>query len=371
MSLQRFRMKQQRPNYFLSLLVFLMVVFGLIMIYSASVVVSYQNFGYNYYYLNKQAASLLVGIVAWFIFAKIDYRVWQKYSFWALLVTLVLLVAVFIPNIGLNLGGAHRWITLGPIFFQPSEVVKLTFIIYLSAWLAKKGEGVKDFQSGFIPFIMIVGLIVFLIMKEPDMGTMSVIAGTSMVMFFVAGATNTHLGFGFLSAGFLFWLLIKSSPYRFQRLMVFLNPKSEALGAAYHINQALLAIGSGGLLGLGFGQSKQKYLYLPQSHTDSIFAIIVEELGFLRASLVIIAFIILGYIGYKIAKTAPDSFSKFLATGITTWFVLQAFLNISAMLGVVPLTGVPLPFISYGGSALVVSLAAVGILMNISKQCNK
>lgn len=372
MSLQRFRLRQQRPNYFLALVVFALVLFGLLMIYSASVVISFQNFGYNYYYLNRQAVSLVVGIITWFVAVKIDYRVWQKYAFWMLIATLVLLIAVFTPGLGHGeLGGANRWISLGPIFFQPSEIAKLTFILYLSAWLAKKGEKVKDFQSGFLPFLAVVGLVAFLIMKQPDMGTMVVMSTIALSIFFASGASLAHLGASLVLAITLFWLLIRGSSYRLQRFLVFLHPEQQSLGASYHINQAMLAIGSGGLWGLGFGQSKQKYLYLPQAHTDSIFAIVVEELGFLRALLVVLALVVIGYIGYKIAKTAPDMFSRLVATGITTWFIFQAFINLAAMLGLLPLTGIPLPFISFGGSSLVVSLIAVGILMNISKQCNR
>ncbi|MCL5795867.1 MAG: putative lipid II flippase FtsW [Patescibacteria group bacterium] len=371
MSLERFRKHVARPDYFLIMLVFILAVFGLVMIYSSSVVSSYEIFGYNSYYLNKQAISLVIGVVVWFIFAKIDYRFWQKYALWMLVATLILLILVFVPGIGKEIGGAHRWIDIGPLFFQPSEIAKLTLIIYLAAWLSKKGEGVKDLKKGFLPFVIILAIIAFLIIKEPDMGTLSVIAGIATIIFFAAGASWQHLTLGLASIIGFFVILIKSAPYRMQRFLTFLNPEKEALGAGYHINQALLAIGTGGLFGLGFGQSKQKYLYLPQAHSDSIFAIIMEELGFLRASLVIIAFILIAWRGFKIAKNAPDAFSRLMAVGITSWIVIQAFINIAAMTGIMPLTGVPLPFISYGGSSLVILLAAVGILTNISKQANK
>lgn len=372
MSLERFRKQSSsKSDYFLILLVFILILFGLLMIYSSSVVISYELFGYNNYYLNKQFYSLLLGIVVWVTFSKLDYKIWLKYASSMLIITLGLLIAVFIPGIGEELGGAHRWISLGPIFFQPAEVCKMAFIIYLAAWLAKKGEGIKDFQTGFLPFLAVIVLVALLIIKQPDMGTMSIITAIAAVMFFVAGASWYHVAFGLSSLFGLFILLIKSAPYRLQRLMVFLNPGgSENLGASYHINQALLAIGSGGLLGLGFGQSKQKFFYLPEPHIDSIFAIIVEELGFLRASLIVLAFLLIAWRGYKIAKNAPDNFSKLLAIGITSWIVIQFIINVAAMLSLIPLTGVPLPFISYGGTSLVVLLAGVGILTNISKQTN-
>jgi len=371
MGLQRFRTNKKKPDYLLALVIFALSVFGVIMVYSASVVVSYKVYGYNNYYLNKQIISLIIGVFVWIIFSNIDYRIWQKYAFWMLICTLFLLIAVFLPGIGVELGGAHRWIDVGFTLFQPSEIIKLTLIVYLAAWLAKKGEGVRDFQSGFLPFVVLIGLVVVLIMKQPDMGTMSVIASTAAIMFFVAGASLVHILLGGVSALAVFWILIRSSAYRFQRFLTFLNPTDSSLGAGYHISQALLAIGSGGLLGLGFGLSEQKHLFLPQAQTDSIFAIICEELGFIRAILVILVYVFIAWRGYKIAKNAPDMFSRLLATGVTTWIVVQALINLAAMTGLIPLTGVPLPFISYGGSSLIVLFAAVGILMNISKQSNR
>lgn len=371
MSLAKYRTENKKPDYILALLIFGLSVFGIIMVYSASVVESYQVFGYNYFYLNKQAVSFVIGIVCMLIASAINYRVYQKYAVWMLIATIFLLIAVFIPGISLEVGGAHRWIKIGSNVFQPAEIIKLTFIIYLSAWLAKKGDDIKNFKTGFLPFIFMIGIIIFLIMKEPDMGTMSVIVATAAVTFFASGASITHITLGAASLIGLFWIFIKSSPYRFARFATFLNPSSESLGASYHITQAIIAIGSGGLLGVGFGLSKQKYMFLPEAHTDSIFAIITEELGFLRAALVLVAYLLIAWRGYKIAKEAPDTFGRLLAVGITTWIVFQALINLGAMTGLIPLTGVPLPFVSYGGSSLIILLIAVGILLNISKQSNR
>lgn len=363
--------KRGKIDFALALITFILVLFGLVMISSASVVISYEKFGYNYYYFNRQLISLGIGILAWLIFTNIDYRLYQKYANTLLILSILLLIAVFIPGLGKQLGGASRWIHVGPLFFQPSEVVKLTFILYLCAWLEKKGDKISDFFRGFLPYALLVGMVCLLIILEPDMGTMSVILATSAVLLFIAGAKLSHLAIGAVFAFSVLWLLIKSAGYRLVRFLTFLNPKAAPSEAIYHISQALLAVGSGGLLGLGFGQSRQKYLYLPQAHTDSIFAIIAEELGFLRASLVIVLFVFWGLRGLAIAKAAPDKFSKLVATGITSWFILQVFVNLFAMLGILPLTGVPLPFISYGGSSLVISLVAVGILLNISKHIVK
>lgn len=371
MSLDRFRKQSGRPDYLLILLVFILIVFGLLMIYAASAYNAEKLFSNSEYYFQKQLKSFFIGLVVWLIFSKINYRFWQKNALIMLIATIVLLVVIFIPGIGYEAGGANRWVSIFGSSFQPSEIIKLTFIIYLAAWLEKRGENIRDFQSSFIPFAVIVGLVSLLIISQPDMGTMTIIVLISITMFIVAGALWTHVIAGLASIAIFLTFFIKSAAYRFQRFMTFLNPSGDQLGASYHINQSLITIGSGGLLGVGFGQSKQKLFYLPQAHTDSIFAIIVEELGFLRASLVILVFVLIAWRGLKIAKNAPDEFSKLLSVGIVAWIIIQAFINLSAMLGLIPLTGIPLPFVSYGGSSLVMLLAAIGILTNISKQANK
>lgn len=363
-------MQKKKPDYLYAITVFILIFFGIIMISSSSVVVSLENTGKNYSYVLQQIISLLCGLVAMFVTYRIDYRFWKKNSLWVLIFTLILLILVFVPGIGKSAGGAHRWISIFGSWFQPSELVKLTFLIYLAAWLDNLGEDIKDFWKGFVPFAFLIGIIGVLIMSQPDLGTMSVILFASVAVFFASGAEPVHMlvGAGALLAAFT--VLIKTSAYRQQRLLVFLNPSVDAQGAAYHINQALLAIGAGGLWGLGFGQSKQKYLYLPEAHTDSIFAIIAEELGFLRSGLLIAGYFFLAYLGLRIARQAPDRFSRLLAIGITTWITVQAFINIGAMINVLPLTGVPLPFVSYGGSSLIILLAAVGLMLNISRSAD-
>jgi cell division protein FtsW len=359
--------QKKKPDLLFIAMIFILIFFGIIMISSSSVVISLERTGKNYTYVVKQLESLFFGLIAMFAMYQIDYRFWKKNSLWMLIITLVLLTFVFIPGIGKSAGGAHRWIGLGNHWFQPSELVKLTFIIYFAAWLDNIGDKVKSFWTGFVPFAFLISLVGGLVMLQPDLGTFSVIFLSAVTVFFASGANLSHMMAG---AGAMFgvlFLLIKISPYRQQRVLVFLNPSVDAQGAAYHINQALLAVGAGGLWGLGFGQSRQKYLYLPEAQTDSIFAIIAEELGFMRSSLVILAFLFVGYLGLRIAKNAPDNFSRLLCIGITAWIVCQAFINIGAMIGVLPLTGVPLPFISYGGSSLIILLAATGLMLNISK----
>jgi len=361
------RERMSKPDYMLALTVFLLSLFGIVMIYSASTVVAQESFGSSYYFALHQIRSLLIGLGLMIGVYFIDYRFWRKIALPLFLANIILLLAVYLPGIGKSFGGAHRWIGIGSFIFQPSELVKLTFLIYFASWLEKKGGQVRNFASGFLPFIVLMIVLGVLIMGQPDLGTLSVIAITAVIIYFISGARYKHIAAIVAGAIVLFFILIKIEPYRMQRFLVFLNPSNQTLGAAYHINQALLAIGSGGLWGLGFGQSKQKYLYLPQAHTDSIFAIIAEELGFLRVSLILAVYVFIAWRGFKIAREAPDNFAKFLAAGITIWIIIQALINISAMLNIIPLTGVPLPFISYGGSSLIINLVAIGILLNISK----
>ena len=360
------QIRKQKPDFLLSLLVFGLIAFGLIMIYSVSKYYSLQLYGTDKYFLKRQIIWSLIGLVSWAVFQSIDYKFWQKHSAKMLPVTICLLILPFIFH-GAGGSSGSRWVNIFGVGFQPAELAKLTLIIYLAGWFSSKGNDPKKIQSIFLPFLLFVGGVALIMLIQKDLGTLSIIVAISAGILIVSGTPIWHLFAGGGAAVSLLWLAIKIEPYRLKRLTTFLNPENDALGAGYHIRNALIAIGSGGLWGLGFGQSKQKYLYLPEAHTDSIFAIICEELGLLRSSLIIIAFVLIAIRGYRIAMKAPDTFSRLVATGITTWFFAQMFVNIAAMLSLVPLTGVPLPFISYGGSSLLVLLSAVGILINISK----
>lgn len=358
--------RKAKPDYLISLAVFALIVFGLIMIYSVSKYYSLQitNDATDKLYLKKQLMFVVLGVFTWIFFQSIDFRFWQKKSSMMLILTFILLILPLLFGKEEN-GG--RWIDLKFFSFQPAEVAKLTLIFYLSGWVASKGENLSNIKKMFWQFMAILGAVSLLMLAQKDLGTLSVIICIGAALFTVAGAPIYQIFAAGGLAGFLFWLAIKIEPYRLQRFLTFLNPEDNALGAGYHIRNALIAIGSGGWLGLGFGQSKQKYLYLPEAHTDSIFAIISEELGYIRAVLVILVFALIAFRGYKIAKNAPDIFSRLVATGITTWLLSQMFVNIGAMFSILPLTGVPLPFVSYGGSSLIILLAAVGVLVNISK----
>lgn len=359
------KLNRQKPDYIISLIVFALIAFGLVMIYSVSKYYSLQitENGSDKYFFTKQLISASMSIVVWIVFQLIDYRFWQKSASFMFFLTLILLLMPIFFS-----GSGERWITLLGFQFQPAEMAKLTFIFYLAAWFASRADKIKEIRKMFLPFSGVVGAIAFLMLVQKDLGTLSIFVFIAAVVFVMAGSSLLHLtaaaGFG----SFLLWLAVKLEPYRLERITTFLNPEKNLLDTGYHIRNALIAIGSGGLLGLGFGQSRQKYLYLPETHTDSIFAIIAEELGFLRSGVIIILFMIIAVRGYKIAAQSPDVFARLAAVGITAWISAQAFINIAAMLSLVPLTGIPLPFISYGGSSLIFLMAGVGVLMNISKQ---
>lgn len=356
-----------QPDYLLWLLIVVLVLFGLVMLSSAGAVLGFQRFHDSNYFLKKQALSVLIGAIAFAVTYRFDYHRLRRWAFPLVLGTLILLVLVFLPGIGSYYLGARRWIHLGPLPFQPSELAKLTFILYLATWFERRMHKVKDLQEGFIPFLSSMGLLALLIMAEPDLGTTIIILLISLVVFFLAGASWKHL-LGLIAVGALgIVMLIAVAPYRAQRFTVFLNPALDPQGIGYHINQALLGIGSGGWFGLGLGHSQQKFNYLPEPAGDSIFAVTAEELGFVFMALFIIGWLVFIIRGFRIARDAPDDFSRLVAAGITAWLGFQAFLNIGALSGLLPLTGIPLPFMSNGGSAMIINLTAVGILLNISR----
>ncbi len=361
-------MKGHQPDYILIFIVFFLVVFGLVVLSSASVVISQDIFNQSYYYLKHQLLyGISLGVLGFFICQRIDYRYWQKLAFPLLLLGLVLLCLVFVPNIGYANEQVKRWIVLGPFSVQPFEIVKLTFILYLAALLSKKGESRQVIKASLVPFLIVIGIISLLVLLQPNMSALIVIFLIASLVYFLAGLKWSYLTamLGLALVGF--FVLIKTAPYRFNRLIVFLHPEIDPQGIGYQIKQTLLAIGSGGLFGLGLGHSIQKWQYLPEVIGDSIFAVVAEELGLVGAAGLVILFILLAWRGLRIAKNAPDKFGYLVAGGITGWLFFQAFINMAAISGLIPLTGLPLPFISYGGSAMAVSLSAVGILVNISK----
>ena len=351
-----FKYYNHAPDYVLIGTLALIILFGLMMLSSASSVQAFQKFGDSYYFFKNQLLrGLIPGLIAFYFASRIDYRTWKKYAFGLLIASVVMLILVFIPGLGVSYGKAQSWLKIGPLGFQPTEIVKLTFLIYLATWLEKRGErGLKDPQYGLLPFLFAIGLISFLILAQPDLGTLMIVIAISLIIYFMAGAPGKYILWIFIGGLVIAFIAIQVAPYRLDRFTAFFNQEADPQGIGYHISQAKLAIGSGGFLGLGIGKSRQKFNYLPEVYGDSI--------------ILIGLFLTLTIRGLKIGRASPDNFGRLLAVGIISWFTLQTFINIGAMAGLLPLTGIPLPFISYGGTALTVSLFAAGILVNISKQ---
>lgn len=360
--------KTKKADPIILAVILILLVFGLVMISSAGVVVSKARFEDPYYFFKHQLFfGVIPGLILMFIVSKVHYQFWKKMALPLFIIALILLLLVFLPGVGVKLQGASRWVNLGPISFQPTELMKLAVIVYLASWLATRGDRIKSLREGLLPFAVIMAIVGFLIILQPDVGTLGAISVIALAMFFSAGAPVGYI-FSLLGAGLvMLFLLIKLEPYRMSRLTAFLDPSVDPHGISYQINQALIAIGSGGILGLGLGQSRQKFNYLPEPIGDSIYAVVGEELGMIGAGILLLLFILLALRGFKIAHHAPDRFSSLVAVGISSWIAFQALINIMAIVGLIPLTGITLPFVSYGSTSLVFVLVGVGILLNISK----
>ncbi|MBI3485636.1 putative lipid II flippase FtsW [Candidatus Daviesbacteria bacterium] len=341
--------------------VILLTIVGLILVYDASVVQAYKDFGDKYFYIKQQLIWAVLGFGSLVFFTFFDYNFFKKISHLIFFASFILLIAVLVPGLGVAAGGAHRWLRLGFITIQPAEIIKISTIIFLSALFEKK---VKT-----LPFVLILGSITFILgILQKDLGSSIVFFLTTLSIYIVAGAKLRYL-FTFSPIAILgFIIFILKSTYRKQRILAFLDPFTDPQGFSYHISQILIALGSGSWFGLGLGQSRQKFEYIPEVTTDSIFAIVGEEFGFIGALILILGMSFLIYRGFKIAENAEDNFGKYLSFGLTFWLGIQTLVNLGAMVSLIPLTGVPLPFISYGGSALLANLIAVGILLNISKR---
>lgn len=337
------------------------------MVYSASAVWAEYKFHDSFFFAKRQLLFAGVGIFAMFFIMNIDYWTWRDWSKALLIICFVLLVLVLIPGIGMVRNGSRSWIGVGAFSIQPSEFMKLAMIAFLAKYLSENQKNIISFKRGLLPALALVFAAFGMIMLQPDLGTGTVMVGTCIAMIFVAGARISHfIGLGVLGlAGFA--ALILSAPYRIKRITSFLNPWEDPLGSGFQIIQSLYAIGPGGLFGLGLGQSRQKFFYLPEPQTDFIFAILAEELGFIGGSLVLLLFSLLLWRGVRIALGAPDLYGSFLAIGIICMVAIQVMINIGVVTGLMPVTGITLPFLSYGGSSLTLMLMAIGVLLNISK----
>ena len=360
----------RQPDYWLLTIVLIMVMFGTVMVFSSSFAIGVREEGGDgYYFLTRHLIYLIIGLSGMLIAMSIDYHVWRKFALPGLLLVVgVLAIMIAFPSLAPEVFGASRWIQVGPIAFQPSEVAKLAMVLYLAAWLSSKGTRVREFNYGLIPFGILLGGLVGLVMLQPDLGTSMLLAMIGLSMFLVAGANLIHFGL-FTSLGFsTFLALALTADYRRDRILMFLNPDADLRNLGWQLAQAKLAIGSGGVFGVGLGASHQKFAWLPAAHHDAIFAVIAEELGLMGAGFVLMLFIVLAWRGYQVAMRAPDAFGSLIAVGIVTWIIAQASINIGGITTTIPFTGIPIPFISYGGSSLVISLVAIGILLNISRQ---
>lgn len=352
----------------LIVLTFALLVFGLVMLSSAGIVDGQKKFGSSYYYfLHQLLYGVLPGLVIFWILSRVNYKFWKRMALPLLLAAIGLLILVFVPGIGFGLKGAQRWIHLGVFTFQPSELLKVALIVYLAAWFSSWHDRQQKWSYSIIPFFVIMGFIWILFIKQPDVGTLGIITIIAFGMYFLAGAKFKQISLFIGAILLILAAVVFTTPYRFDRISAFLNRAEDPQGVSYHINQSLIGIGSGGIFGLGYGQSKQKFSYLPEPVGDSIFSIIGEELGLVGMTLVLGLFVALVLVMVRIARDAPDSFGRLYILGMAVWIASQAFINIAAISGLIPLTGVPLPFISYGGTSLIVLMAGLGISVNIAK----
>lgn len=361
-------MEQKVDRRFL-LYVLILVFWGLAILSTASAPAGYLKFQDGFYFVKMQIIKgLLPGLVLFLFFCKIDYNFLRKIAWPFYLFVLFLLVLVFVPGLGMYLNGSRSWVAIGPLNFQPSEFGKIALIIILAMFLADRKRDMNNWQYGLLPILAMIAPIFILIVLQPDLGTLSIFGFIAFVMLYLARVPRAHLVVLFLLGIMSFALFAATSDHGKNRLNTFLHPELDPQGVGYQINQAFLAVGSGGFWGLGLGQSRQKYQYLPEVSSDTIFAVLGEEMGFVGAVLLVVLFFLIARRGLKIAKNAPDEFGRLLCGGVIAWFAGQAFLNIGAIVGLLPLTGVPLPFVSHGGSALLSALAAVGIVAGVSKQ---
>lgn len=361
------RLKKRPPDFVLFLTVLMLLTVGLIMVFSSSEYATMVRYGDSFYFFKRQLLWALIGLAGMFFTMNFDYFRLKRWIGPIVAIGFILLLAVLIPGVGMVVNGSRRWINLGFMAFSPAELVKICLIMFVAFGLSKNSHKLESFQKGLLPYLGVMGVAALMILLQPDLGTAIVLCGTIFIMFFAAGAKIKHLGSLGLAGLGAVAAAIYFEPYRMKRFLAFMDPEADPQGTGYHIIQSLYALGSGGLFGMGLGQSKQKFLYLPENHTDFIFAILGEELGFIGASLVVLLFIMFVWRGLKIAVTSPDPFASLLAAGITSGIALQALINMGVVTGSMPVTGVPLPFISYGGTSLLFTLMGIGIVLNISK----
>ncbi|MBU4348582.1 putative lipid II flippase FtsW [Patescibacteria group bacterium] len=358
---------KNKPDFLVMVIVFVIIGFGLIMLSSASSDLAKIEFGDSYFYLKHQILfGLIPGIILFFLASNFYYQNYKKFAIILFALNILLLILIFSP-LGVVSGGATRWLTLGPITFQPSELLKFSFIVYIAAWLSGSQKRKNNFWEGCAPFLIICGLVGFLLLIQPATSTAGILILSALIVYFASGARISYILVTFILGLILFLTVSYLTPYRWQRITSFIDPTQNTQSSSYHINQALIAIGSGNLSGVGFGQSTTKIHYLPEPIGDSIFAVIAEEMGFIGSSALILGFLVLITRIFILARKTIDQFGQLLLTGFGVLIGMQFFVNVGAISGIIPLTGIALPFISYGGTSLAVFMLISGIIINISK----
>ncbi|MBN1527230.1 MAG: putative lipid II flippase FtsW [Candidatus Omnitrophica bacterium] len=360
-------MKERDIRSSLFVVVAVLLAVGVVMIYSASAIYAGEKMGDNFFYLKRHLIYLVLGIAMMLGVMAVDMQKLRRFSKPLIFFSALMLLLVLVPHLGREAGGARRWFKLGPLNFQPSEFAKFAVIIYIADFAARRKNVMKSFWQGYVPPMMVIGGIAVLVLAEPDLGTAIAVVAIGLLMLFASGVSILHIAASLLAGLPALYALIFSAPYRKKRMLAFLNPWADKRGVGFQIIQSFVALGSGGLFGVGLGQSRQKLFYLPASHTDFIFSIIGEELGFFGAACVVVLFMIFVWQGMRIAFSAEDDFLRFLCFGIVSLIAFEAIVNIGVVSGLLPTKGLPLPFISYGGTALVFHLMAVGVILNVAK----
>jgi cell division protein FtsW len=357
---------------FFLIVVVLILTMGIVMVTSASYILASGKFGDGFYYAKKQGLAMVVGLAVMCLFSMVNSDFWKRAALPMMAMGLILLALVFVPGIGVEMGGAHRWVRMPLGFFvQPSEFIKYAFVMFMAGSLAKKGESVRDFATGFLPHVLVMGVVVFFILLQPDFGAAVILTSVGFLMLFVAGVRAQHLlGGAILCLPFLFQIAI-SAPYRLTRLRAFLDPWGDPQNASYQILQSLMAFGCGGVWGAGIGKGIQKLYYLPQPHTDFILSVVGEEMGMIGVVPLILLFYLLICRGLVVAIRTKDTFQRHLAFGISSLIGLQALVNMAVAMGLLPTKGLPLPLVSLGGTSLIMNLAGLGILMGIARSAQE
>lgn len=358
-------MPQMRYDRMLLLPVAALALIGVVMVYSASSAVASRKFGVDYHFLVRQASFVFLGLITLAVCRKIPFGLLRRSTYALLLVAVLILIAVLIPGIGVEAGGARRWIDLGPFTFQPAEFARFTLILYLAHSMAKKGDRLVRYSIGLLPHAIILSILTALIMLQPDFGTVMILFLVTWGMLFIGGVPLRHLSVTFIALAPVIYLFLVSSPYRMRRIISFWDPWRYAADEGYQIVHSLMAFGTGGLWGVGIGGGYQKLFYLPEPHTDFIFSVIGEEMGLVGVAGVLICYLLVLWLGMRIAMAAEDTFSVLLASGITLAMGLQVLINIGVTLALLPTKGLTLPFLSYGGTSMIIHMAFIGILMNI------